>query len=444
MGNMALTIASSGIDAQQAAMDTVAENLANANTPGYIQESPTLEAAGSFNELGAGAGVTTLGATQAVDGLLLVNNQQAVGALAQTSSLQQVLQTVQSAFPVSTSSGTASDLSAFWQSWDAVAQNPSSASDRTQVVDAAQNVATDLAASSTQIATSQANAQTQLGSLAATDNGLLSQVASLNTQIVVAQGSGSSPNALVDQQNQIMDQLAQDLGAVGTAQPNGTINVSVGGVKVVTGNTAATLSVAGTPGSLSLTTQTGTTVPATAGTAAGILAAVNQYLPAYQTQLDTVANNLATTVNTQLAAGYTATGATGQALFEGTGAANLTINTAVATNPQLLAASATATAATNNGANAQAMANLFDAASGPDQSYQSFIQNMGSQIAGVTSQVQTQTSVANAAQENLQAVSGVNSTNQEVLMLNYQQAYQASAQVISTVDTMIQSLLQAV
>jgi flagellar hook-associated protein 1 FlgK len=452
MGNIALMIAGTGIDAQQAAMDTVAENLANANTPGYIQESPTLQATGSFDRLGAGAGVTTLGASQALDGLLVVNNQQAVGALAQTSSLQQVLQGVQSAFPVSTTSGVASDLSSFWQSWDAVSQNPSSQSDRANVVNTAQTVITDLASASNEVASSQADAQSQLGSLTSSDNSLLSQVAALNTQIVVTEGSGASPNSLVDQQNQIMGQLAQDMGAVGTAQPNGTINVAIAGVNVVQGNTAATVGVSGTSPPLGLTiltgtpsTPAGTAIPATAGTVAGLLAAVNQYLPAFQTQLDTVANDLASTVNGQLASGYTASGTAGTPLFQGSGAAGLSLNPTIVGNPQLIAASATATEpdATNNGANAQAMANLYSVAGGPDQAYQSFIQTMGSQISGISSQVQTQTSVANAAQQNLQAVSGVDTNSQMVLMLNYQQAYQASAKVISTVDTMMQSLLQA-
>jgi flagellar hook-associated protein 1 FlgK len=444
MSNLALMIAGSGIDAQQAAMDTVAENLANANTPGYIQESPTLVAtAGDY--LGVGTGVTTDGATQAFDGLLVVNNQRAEGALAQTSSLQQVLQGVQSAFPVSTSSGMASDLTSFWQSWDAVAQNPSNASDRAQVVHMADNVVTDLAASSSEIATSSVAAQSQLGSLTTADNVLLSQAAELNTQIVVTEGSGASPNSLVDQQNQVMNQLAQDLGAVGTAQPNGTTNVTIGGVTVVQGSTASTLQVSGTAGSLTLTTQGGIAVPATAGTAAGLLAAVNQYLPAFQTNLDTVANDLATTVNGQLAAGFTASGVAGTPLFLGSGASGLSLNPTIVANPQLIAASATATQpdAANNGANAQGMASLFNTPGGPDQAYQAFVQTMGAQISGVNSQVETQTSVANAAAQNLQAVSGVDTNSQLVLMLNYQQAYQASAKVISTVDTMIQSLLSA-
>jgi flagellar hook-associated protein 1 FlgK len=43
-----------------------------------------------------------------------------------------------------------------------------------------------------------------------------------------------------------------------------------------------------------------------------------------------------------------------------------------------------------------------------------------------------------------QSVSGVNMDEEAASMINYQQAYQASAQIISTAQTIFSSLLQAV
>ncbi|MCU4185045.1 flagellar hook-associated protein FlgK [Acidiferrimicrobium sp. IK] len=446
MGNLALSIAASGVTAQQTAMDTVAQNLANSNTPGYVQETPTLTAAAGLSPLGVGLGVTPLASGQAYDGLLQTSAQQASAALAQSGALQQVLQGIQTGFPVSTTTGLNADLSAFWQSWDTVAQKPSDSGARSQVINLASNLISDLHTSSAAIATSQGNAQQQLSALVSADNSVLTQLAQLNTAIITTKAAGSSANSLIDQQSQLMNQLSQDLGAVSSLQPNGTINVSIGGVNVVAGVTASQLQLTGTAGSLGVQTTTGTAVTMTSGSAAGTLAAINQYLPDYQSQLDGVANDLATTVNTQLAAGYTASGAPGGPLFTiGSGAASIGLVAAVAADPSLLAASGTATLpdAANNGANAQSMANLYDASSGPDTAYRSFVQTMGTQISALNSQVQTQTSVANAAQANLQAVSGVNVNSQMVMMLNYQQSYQASAKVISAVDQMMQSLLQA-
>ncbi len=316
------------------------------------------------------------------------------------------------------------------------------------MVDDAQNLASDFQQAAQQLANLQHNAQSQVTTSVSQANTMLAQLATLNGEITRTEGSGSPANSLIDQQNQLMGQLASSIGAVAVPQSDGTINVNVGGVTLVQGTWSDTIVATGGAGDMSLVAQaSGVTIPASSGSTAGQLAAVNQYLPAYQSQLDTAADNLASTVNTQLAAGYTATGASGSGypLFSGSGAAGLTVNAAVAGNPQLIAASATATLpdATNDGGNAQAMAELYNAAGGPDQQYQSLIQGLGSQVQAVNSQVQAQTSVATAAQQNLQSIEGVNTNDEMVQMLTFQQAYQASAKLVSTVDTMMQSLIQA-
>jgi flagellar hook-associated protein 1 len=126
-------------------------------------------------------------------------------------------------------------------------------------------------------------------------------------------------------------------------------------------------------------------------------------------------------------------------------AAGLSVNTAIVNDTQLIAASSTSALpdATNDGGNAQAMAELFNSSTGPDQQYQSLVQGLGTQVSAVNSQVTSQTSVANAAQENLQSIEGVNTNDEMVQMLTFQQAYQASAKLVSTVDTMMQSLIAA-
>jgi flagellar hook-associated protein 1 len=448
MGSLALNIAQSGLDAQQAAMDTISQNLTNANTPGYVNESATLAANPGGDVLGVGDGVRVVGVSQNSDGLLATNAMQTQGVLAQSTALQQVLQGAQSVFPVSTTSGIAADLSTFWQSWDAISQNPSSTAPRTAVVDDAQNLVSDFQEASQQISNLQTNAQDQLATSVSQANTMLAQVATLNGEIGATEGSGSPANALIDQQNQLMGELASSLGAVAVPQSDGSINVDVGGVTLVQGTWSDTVQATGGTGDMSLVAHaSGAPLSTSAGSIAGQLAAINQYLPAYQSQLDAAANDLASTVNTQLAAGYTATGASGSGypLFEGSGASGLSVNTAIVNNPQLIAASDTGTLpdATNDGGNAQAMAELYNSATGPDQQYQSLIQGIGAQVAAVNSQVQAQTSVSNAAQDNLQSIEGVNTNDEMVQMLTYQNAYQASAKLISTVDTMMQALIEA-
>ena len=448
MGDLALNIAASGLDAQQTAMDTISENLTNANTPGYVSESAQLTTNPGGDLLGVGDGVRTVAVTQNNDGLLATNALQTQGTLSQSTSLQQILQGAQAVFPEPSSSGISADLSTFWQSWDAITQDPSNPAPRTEVVALAQNLVSDFQQASQQLNNLQDNAQSQVSSSVAQANTLLKQVATLNGQITAVEGSGSPANSLIDQRNQLMNELATSIGAVGVPQTDGSMDVTVGGVTLVQDSWSDTIKTTGGTGDMNLVAQSsGVTIPTSAGSVSGQLAAINQYLPAYQSQLDAAANDLASTVNGQLAAGYTATGVSGAGypLFQGTGAAGLSVNAAIAGNPQLIAASDTGTVpdATNNGANAQAMAELYNSPTGPDQQYQSLIQGLGAQVQAVNNQVQAQTSVANAAQQNLQSVVGVNTNDEMVQMLTYQQAYQASAKLISTVDTMMQSLIQA-
>ncbi len=446
MGNLALDIAVSGLDAQQAAMQTVAENLANANTPGYVSESANIVTAPAGDALGVGGGVRVAGISQTSDGLLAANAQQTQGALSQSTALQQALTGAQAVFPEPSSSGISAQLSAFWQSWDSIVSNPSALAPRTQVVDLAQNLATQFNQASQQLTNLTNDAQSQLSTLTGQVNTLLGQVAQLNGQIVTTEGSGAPANSLIDQRNAVVNELAQGIGAVARPQTDGTVNLTVGGITLVQGTWSDSLKLQGSPGSMALASNaSGVTVPASAGTASGLLAAVNQYIPQYQGQLDTAANDLATTVNTQLAAGFTTSGAAGTPLFTGSGAAGIGVSSTIAGNPQLIAASSTSTLpdATNDGGNAQAMATLSNAATGPDQAYRSLIQGMGAQVQAIDNQVQSQTSVANAATQNLQAVAGVNTDNEMVAMLTYQHAYQASAKLVSTVDAMMQALLQA-
>jgi flagellar hook-associated protein 1 FlgK len=447
MSNISLYVAATGIDAAQTAMDTIAQNLSNANTPGYISETAQLVSFPGSGVLDVGGGVRVAGISQAGDQLLMTSAQQAAAALSQSSALQQVLNQAQLTFQEPSANGLENDLNNFWQSWDSIASNPSDQAGRMQVIDNAQTLASDLHQAQQQLATTTSNAATQLSGTVQSAGQLLSEVAQLNGQIVSAKAAGGSAASLVDQRNAVMDQLSAAIGATGTTQSDGSVQVNLGGVTLVQGSWSDHLTLQDSSGTYSVVAGTsGVALTTTSGTAAGLMASLNSYLPTYQSQLDSVADHLSSLVNGQLAAGYTAAGTPGQPLFTGSGAGGITVNAAIVADPTQIAASATSTLpdATNDGGNAQAMAELAGAPNGPDALYRTLVLNVGNQVSGVQNQVQAQTAVSNAAQQNLEAVTGVNPNDQLVSLLGFQQSYQAAAKVISTVDLAVQSLIQAV
>jgi flagellar hook-associated protein FlgK len=72
-------------------MDTISENLTNANTSGCISESAELTAELGGDLFGVGDGVRVVGVRQNGDALLTTNAQQSQGILAQSTALQQIL-----------------------------------------------------------------------------------------------------------------------------------------------------------------------------------------------------------------------------------------------------------------------------------------------------------------------------------------------------------------
>lgn len=461
MSDLGFSIAGSGLQAARAAMDATANNLANVNTPGYLDEQAQVIAAPSGDPLGIGTGAQILGITQASDAVLAANALSATSTSSNLNALQQTLSTVQAVFPEPGTNGLSAQLSTFWSSWDAIVSDPSQTAPRTEVINQAQNLAATLNQESAQLSQTAANTATQITATVSQVNTELAQVASLNQSIVSSIASGAPPNSLIDQRNAIVTQLGHDIGVTTRAQADGALDLYVGGLTLVQSANADSLSVnqGGNPVNTSIvSTTSGAQAPVSSGALAGLLATVNKYIPTYQSQLDGVANDLATTVNDQLAAGYDAAGMSGASnpLFTPNGgtaggtvtAATIGVNANVVADPQLIAAASAGAYATgaeaNDGSNAQAVAALATSATGPDQAYRTFITNLGSDVQSVTSQSQAQTSLSQSLQATLQSVTGVNTDQQTVDMLSYQQAYQASAKVISTIDTMVQSLLAAV
>jgi flagellar hook-associated protein 1 FlgK len=221
-----------------------------------------------------------------------------------------------------------------------------------------------------------------------------------------------------------------------------------------------------------LQTAGGATAPP-GGEIGSLLTGFNTTIPNYQAQLSGVSDALATTLNALQSSGVSAAGTPGPtsaaatgwngsllpgALFvnEGsatsytTGAASastIAVNPAILSDPSLLATAAgtsTAGVATIDPTNVQAMAAVAQQAGGPTTLYQSLVGLVGSQTQQANNVQASAQALSDNATANLSSVEGVDSNTQTVNVLSAQDAYQATAQVISSINSTLQSLLQAV
>ena len=134
--------------------------------------------------------------------------------------------------------------------------------------------------------------------------------------------------------------------------------------------------------------------------------------------------------------------------FKGADATDIAVSDAVQSNPGRLAVSANHQKADNG--TALAIAGLRDEPIGAlnGQSLSGFWRNHVEQVGIEVSEAKEQGKADQAVRENLkqqqQAVSGVNVDEQTIDLMQYQRAFQASARFVSTVDQMMQTLLQSV
>jgi flagellar hook-associated protein 1 FlgK len=259
---LTLNTALSGVEAAQEQLDTTGQNITNANTPGYeeqtvnLVEAPSLAVSGSNADgaLQLGTGVDAQSITNSGDPYLDAAWRQQNGSTYGASTTQTYMQQIQAALNEPNAGGISAQLSKFWSDWNAVADNPNDAAAQQAVVQQGQQVASafnslsgELNGTNPSQPLDPTNASSILGQVndqyMATMEGPTSagasggtvynaayNIASLNYSIVQAQAAGQSPNDLIDQRNAALDNLSQ-LGNVQVQNnSDGSVSVYFGGV----------------------------------------------------------------------------------------------------------------------------------------------------------------------------------------------------------------------
>ena len=430
-----------GLTAAQAAIDTTGTNIANANNASYSRQIVDLTESSSLSlpafsnvtgqgvQLGTGVDVTTI--SRARDQFLDIQYRAQNSNESGLSTSNGLLQQVQTALAEPTSGGVTSQLNAFWQSWSALAAAPTSAAAKQSVVDSGATMSNTFNAVESQLQTLQGQAASQYTTLIAANGPVqqdANQIASLNTQISQAMGAGQTPNALLDARDKALDDLSQYGNVSVKDQGNGLLTVNFGGdttTPLVNGNTANAVT------SLALTPASGGTLGALQG-----LTSPTGQISGYLTTLNNFANTLASTVNAlhttppffAVSTSTTALGAT---------ATTLNVNPSLVSNPSSVQTTSTGNAGASD--IAQALAGLSNGAA--QSSYSAFVSQVGSDVQSSSSTMTTAQTMLTAISNQRQSVSGVSLDEEMTNLISYQRAYQASARMMTTIDSTLDTLI---
>ena len=321
------TTSVSGLLAFQRALDITSNNISNVATPGYSVEKPNFtERPGQAYSSGyIGSGTSIDSVTRAYDELLAgqVRSSQSSFSSFDTYATQAAQIDNMLSDP---KTGLTASLQTFVNAYQTVANSPSTTAQRQALLSQANALAQQMQNYDAQVQTYAAGAEGQINAAVTQINTLSSGIAKLNQQIAEGLAStGQTPNQLMDQRDQMIDQLSQYVSVNTATQADGSMNIYVGsGQPLVIGATSQSLQA--TPnqynaaenqislvGGGGLTTDITSTI--SGGQLGGLLAFRTQVLHSAQNTLGQFSVGLATLTNQAQAVGIDLTGAAGQPMF---------------------------------------------------------------------------------------------------------------------------------
>ncbi|MGH9475173.1 MAG: flagellar hook-associated protein FlgK [Terriglobales bacterium] len=440
-----MSIAEQSLEAQQSGLQVTANNIANVNTPGYSRRVAELAEQAPFSPFtgSAGGGGVTLQKVQDIrDSVLEIRLNQETSNQNSLTSLQQQMQPVEALFNAQGGAGLGTAMDNFYAALQQLSTNPANGAQRQSVITSAQTLTETFNQVANGISQQVAGANQYVVQDVSQVNTLTSQIATLNGQVAALQNLNQNAAALVDQRGTLLNNLSQLMDFTQSDGGNGEVTLTTSGGQALVVGTNATALTTQANGNVQdvYSGATDITSTITGGSLAGLIQARDTDLPNLASQVDALATTVANGINQQNALGFDLNGAAGGNLFAPPTAANAAANMAMATtDPAKIAASASA-ANTGDNTNVLAMASLQNQpnASGltPDDAYAGIVSSVGTVVQSADTQQQASLTVLTQLQNQRSAYSGVSIDEESINLTQFQQAYQAAARVVTTVNTL--------
>ncbi|HEY1265172.1 MAG TPA: flagellar hook-associated protein FlgK [Terriglobales bacterium] len=441
-----LSVAVSGLRAEQDALNVTSNNIANANTAGYSRQRPELAASDPvvIGPLTFGTGVTVEKIDSLRDPILELRIHQETQHQGSLQAFVSGMQQIEVMFNSANNGDLGTLIANFFNSLQQLSTDPASLPLRQGVLTAAADVATGFQNTARNLQTERVNLDLNVTQSVQQVNTLTAQIADLNGEITALENVGKEAGVFIDQRNALINQLSA-LIDVSTIQ-------SDNGLTLTTSNGTALL--AGTR-SFDLTTQPDVsgvehifsqgadiTGKLTSGKLTGLLQVRDQKIPGLLANLDTLAAGLANAINTAHGGGFDLNGNPGGDFFQappagGTGAA---AGMAVAlSDPALIAASSDGSAGSNG--NVLALSAVHDqavaAGQTPTDFYSNLVFGVGADVANGSAESDASDLVLRQLQDQRGSVSGVSLDEEAVNMIQFQRGYEAAGRMISTINEML-------
>jgi flagellar hook-associated protein 1 FlgK len=230
----------SGLRAAQTGVSIVSQNIANANTPGYVRTELTLA---PRSQLGHGAGVEVSGIKRAADRFLATAGYIAEAARGASSARADILSRAQSNFgdPASSTSMFAM-LDEYWSALTELGVDPASTLRRVDAVSALQSTYAEVQRIGDSLQDLIVEADQRIGDAVEEAQSLIDRIAQLNDEIRLSKRTGADPSNAENAQSALIDELSALIDVRVSPVAEGGVHVRTSGGGLLVGVTATQLS----------------------------------------------------------------------------------------------------------------------------------------------------------------------------------------------------------
>ncbi|MEO0559225.1 MAG: flagellar hook-associated protein FlgK [Bacteroidota bacterium] len=434
--------------ANQAATNATGQNIANANTPGYTRRQVQLRSipptrGGVFfhgiPNAGGGAGVESFNRvrSQILD-VAVRKGQAGSGGAGESAAL---LATLESQLAPDGGDGFLEAVSSFFDAWGDVADAPTDLGVRDALLSAADRLAHTLQGADERLRAFGRSVETDLSATVDHTNQLLREVADLNGSIRTSNSQGALDPDALDRRDAIIDELSALGPFTARYEDNGTVTLTIDGMVAVQDLEARPLRVTLPPETdvASVYADGGSRPLRFGGSNDGAIGAqvylLGSTLPDALASLNALAAEIVNGVNGVHIGGTGLDGGTNRDFFDPAGTLAATISVSSSLTSDGIAAG------TGAPGDASLATSIFGLGNATHESATRLLSGIGAKVRASTAEAQANAAYTDHAMALRDGVSKVSLDEEMANLIQYQQAYAASARVLETAESLFDTLL---
>lgn len=460
-----LNTAFSGLTAANQGLNVTGQNIANAGTQGYTRQRVETSAVqapvatGLFSTpSGPGNGVNVDTIARLGDAFAENRVRGTASDAGYTFVRADTMTDIELNLQEPGENGISARLQAFWSSWQDMSNSMEQSAPASVLLEEAGSLTRMVNQGYAGLEQQWSEQRSKTDSMVTDLNAAAEQLGKINAQIRTAMNSGASPNELIDQRNNLASEIADLAGGSVRQTPDGMLDVYIGGNAIVQGDVVHKVKAAGSltmggaatdPARIEWVDRSIKAVSLSGGQLAG---AISVLAPADGTRTggviaeaaasyNTFAVELAKTVNTVHQTGSTAGGVTGVDFFVFEAGVPAAKGLAVLPTSGAEIAAGLPGAGAFDGSLAGAIGKLGKGPGSPDALWNDIVTQIGVSSRSAMQSGQLAESSHHGAVTQLASRAQVSLDEETVNLVQYQQAYQANARVVSAIDEMLDTLI---